>query len=171
MDNVFENFNSEEITEELDAERNKNQLIQESHNKDTVHKGVRAMTPAYELFEERFYEENPECTEEDLEFVIRKKKGVPYINFECISRYNMPDGECLGVTLLEKRKFTGKPVTSYVHTGRKYQKIYDTLPTTPIGAIPVADGYIAVTRRKTNIFNIVTPVLFFRILVFSILGV
>lgn len=160
---MIENFDKNIVEEKINKENLINKLKEDSKNAETIHKGLSAIIPTYELFREMFFESNPDCTEEDFNFVIRKKKGVYYIDFKKIDlyQYNMPHGECKGFTLLEKRKFTIGKIISYLKTRKTYYKIYETLPTYIIGAIPIGEGeYVLLTRRKKTIYSILFPFIF-----------
>lgn len=160
---MLKNFNKEKAEARIEKEKQIIKLKNEYDKTIEEHKGLEAREPSYELFKTFFLKSNPECTEEDLNFVLKKKKGVCYIDFGKLTSYdyNMPSGDCIGSTLLEKRKFTNHPIISYIKSGRKFHKVYETLPTTIIGAIPVGeDEYVLVTRRKLTVTKIISPFIF-----------
>lgn len=170
--NIFDNFNKDVVKEQLEQQKKEikeqkkiEELINKNKEQEYQKDGKTVYIPSYDLFKENFMKQNEDATEEDYEFIFKKKKGLYYINFDKAANYNIPHGECIGMTLLERRKFTNKDIINYVKGTKSAQKIYADLPTTPIGAIPIADGkYVIVTRRRIGIFNILWPLIFIRIL-------
>lgn len=141
--------------------------------KSEEYKGLKMYKPANLLFKNNFFKKNPKANEEDFNYIYTKKKHVKYIDIDKLQEYIPPNGECIGKTLLEKRKMYTKNVSAYYqyNENKKPITIYDTLSTTPIGFIPIEDNkYIIVTRRKITIIDMLMPLFFIRILILLLLG-
>ena len=177
MINSLNDFNYEDVKKEINEENNLNNALDKDLEAvdEESYKSLPVLYPAYNTYNEKIKKFNNNISEDTIDFFYKKKHNVPYISFSKSDDYILPTGKCIGFTLLEKRKITGKTCISYMNYNNKKIAIFDNIEATPIGLIPTikdnaADtvkrtDFIIVMRKKISIFTILMPIIFVRTLI------
>lgn len=127
----------------------------------------------YSWFKKAFFEENPEATEEDLWNIVKRKKGIYYIDFNNAEDFNIPNREYCGELLPVKRKITGQKIlgTLYVTKDKnhiKEYKYYEKLQASQIGLIPIkGEKYVFMCKKNITVFTIIFPIVFIRLFLYT----
>ena len=128
--------------------------------------------PDYETFENQLFQDNPELTEDVLDFYEKKKRGIYYYKLDLLSHADVPNLETVGYTYLLRRKVFKKTKLSMIYSskGRK-SNVYDALNGVPVGFIPTENGHcIMFVRPKMTIYNILFPICVIRMIVLLLFG-
>ena len=131
----------------------------------------------FKWFEKEFLSLNPNVTEEELYYMLSRKKGYLYINFENFAEYQLPNKEYCGEFMLIKRKIIGKTCLgnvflSKIQNGKIHKyRYYTGLTGTPIGVMPMKNNkYLIVCKPKNTMFNIIFTIIFIRLMILQFLG-
>lgn len=123
----------------------------------------------YSWFKKAFFEENPYATEEDLWNILKKKKGIFYIDFSNAENFTLPNKECCGGILPINRRIAGQKILGDFYAIKENGKLkkyryYENLQNSTIGLIPIeSEKYIFMCKRKTTIFSIIFLIVFIRL--------
>lgn len=138
------------------------------------------VTSDFNWFIEAFFEKNPTATEDDLWNILRKKKRIWYINFKDLenSGFVIPNKLNCGEFLIRRSKVTmHEPVGNICLLKGKRKKVkryklYDSIHATGIGVVPInGERYAVLCRKKTTMFSIIFPIIFIRLLIFSLFNI
>lgn len=127
--------------------------------------------PADTVFAYRFLQYNDEDT---LNYIVRKKKKIKYIDMKRACDCVLPDGKCIGYVRLINRNIPFLNHIGSLETNKRSFNVYSEITADPVGYIPVLSnegfGYLVLCKKHKSIADIVFPFLFVLIILRGIMG-
>ena len=166
-----------ESVNETEDNINENDIYNYTCNVDENKINSNDLIMDFKWFEKEFLELNPEVSKEELFYMLSKKKGYFYVNFENFEEYQLPNKEYCGEFMFVKRKIIGKPCLGNIFLSKaqngnvhKY-RYYTGLTGTPIGIMPIKNNkYLIVCKPKNTVYNIIFAIIFIRLMILQFLG-